>query len=252
MHTGDSGDGRVVALWRYPVKSMGGVAHEGLVVAASGVVGDRGFGVLDRASGTVLSAKREGRLLEARAALVADDLVVTLPDGREYGRGPALDEALSHWLGRPVGVVEAASFGTGTFECPEDFEHDDSALLRWEGVAGSFVDESPLHLLTLGDLARLREERPDLHWDVRRFRPNVVLDGARGELEPGRRLRLGAVEVEVTVGCSRCVMTTRPQPGGLERELDVLRHVARNHDNVVGVRARVIRPGRLRVGDAVA
>jgi uncharacterized protein YcbX len=252
MRTATAGDGRVVALWRYPVKSMGGVAHEEIEVGARGVVGDRGFGVLDRTAGTVLSAKREGRLLEARAALVADDLVVTLPDGRGFDRGPELDEALTQWIGRPVGVVEAASFGPATFESPEDFEHDDSALATWEGVVGSFVDESPLHLLALGDLERLRAERPDLNWDVRRFRPNVVLDGQLGALEPGQRLLLGEIEVEVTKGCSRCVMTTRPQPGGLERELDVLRHVARHHDNLVGVRALVVRPGRLRVDDTVA
>ncbi len=244
--------GRVVALWRYPVKSMGGDAHEELEFGASGVLGDRAFGVFDREAGTVLSAKREGRLLGARAALAPDGLVVTLPDGRAYERGAALDEALSSWLDRPVGVVEAATFGPATFEIPEDFEHDESALVTWEGVAGSFVDESPLHLLTLSDLARLGEERPDLHWDVRRFRPNVVVDDVTlGILSPGRRLRFGGVEVEVTKGCSRCVMTTRPQPGGLERELDVLRHVARHHAGDLGVRARVVSCGRASVGDAV-
>jgi MOSC domain-containing protein YiiM len=46
-------------------------------------------------------------------------------------------------------------------------------------------------------------------------------------------------------------MTTRPQPGGLERELDVLRHVTRAHDGSVGTRARVLRPGVVRDGDEV-
>jgi MOSC domain-containing protein YiiM len=46
-------------------------------------------------------------------------------------------------------------------------------------------------------------------------------------------------------------MTTRPQPSNLERELDILRHVAREHDDVVGVRARVVTPGTITVGDVV-
>ncbi|MEO9181821.1 MAG: MOSC N-terminal beta barrel domain-containing protein [Acidimicrobiales bacterium] len=244
-----SSEGQVVELWRYPVKSMAGGAHEELVVDAFGVVGDRANGVLDCTSGTILSAKREGRLLDARAALVANDLVVTLSDGREYDRGPALDEALGDWLGRAVRVVEAARFGSATFESPVDFERDDSELVSWEGVANSFVDESALHVLSAVDLIKLRDERPDLDWDVRRFRPNVVVDVALGDLTPGRRLHLGSVEVEITDGCSRCVMTTRPQPGGLERELDILRHVAREHEGVLGARARVVTPGRVLLGD---
>jgi hypothetical protein len=46
-------------------------------------------------------------------------------------------------------------------------------------------------------------------------------------------------------------MTTRLQPDQLERQLDILRHVIREHDNTVGDRAGVVRPGRVRVGDPV-
>jgi hypothetical protein len=46
-------------------------------------------------------------------------------------------------------------------------------------------------------------------------------------------------------------MTTRPQPGGLDRELDVLRHVSRHQDGNVGTRASVARSGVVREGDEV-
>ena len=52
-------------------------------------------------------------------------------------------------------------------------------------------------------------------------------------------------------GCTRCVMTTRPQPEGLDRELDILRHTIRFHDNTVGLRAWVVHAGTVRVGDEV-
>ncbi len=67
----------------------------------------------------------------------------------------------------------------------------------------------------------------------------------------GRRILVGDVELEVLKGCTRCVMTTRAQPGGIERQLDILRHVIAAHANQVGFRAGVARAGTVRVGDPV-
>ncbi len=124
----------------------------------------------------MISAKREGRLFEAAATLRGDELTVSLPDGNTYEPGGALDEALTRWLGRPVRLVAASTLGAATYESPSDFERDESPLETWDGPSGSFVDDSPLHLLTSLDLAALRNERPELQWDVRRFRPNVVME----------------------------------------------------------------------------
>jgi uncharacterized protein YcbX len=124
--------------------------------------------------------------------------------------------------------------------------------VSWEGTRGSFVDESPLHLLTARDLEELARERPDLQWDVRRFRPNVLLEPVVDdpvELAVGSRVTIGECEIEISKSCTRCVMTTREQPGSLDRQLDVFRHVARFHGGAVGVRAGVVRPGAVRIGD---
>jgi uncharacterized protein YcbX len=180
-------------------------------------------------------------------------LVVTLPSGEEFRQGTHLDHELSSWLGYPVALVIAATFGVATFESPEDFERDDSQVVSWEGTGERFVDESALHLLTSSELERLSRERPELKWDVRRFRPNIVVDDGEGELDtsPQRIIHVGEVVIEITKPCSRCVMTTRPQPGGLDRQLDVLRHVSRHHDGNVGTRATVVHPGVVREGDEV-
>jgi hypothetical protein len=244
----------VQSLWRYPVKSMQGETCQELDMATNGVAGDRSWGVLDLTSNTVISAKRDGRLLEASASLTDGEVRVRLPGAQELDPGDVLDENLTRWLGRPAKLVEAVSHGVATFEAQEDFERDDSNVEQWEGTGVSFVDESPLHLLTTGDLEHLRSERPDLHWDVRRFRPNVVVDavhGGLGPVESGRRIRIGDVEIELWKGCTRCVMTTRPQPEGLDRELDILRHSIKFHDNQVGLRAWIVRTGTVRVGDEV-
>jgi MOSC domain-containing protein YiiM len=47
-------------------------------------------------------------------------------------------------------------------------------------------------------------------------------------------------------------MTTRAQPGGIERQLDILRHVNSAHGPNLGVHARVLHPGRIEVGQPVA
>ncbi len=243
---------KIKELRRYAVKSMQGEKCDELRIAANGVDGDRGFGVLDVVSGTIISAKRDGRLLEASARVSGDGVRVRLPDGREIPNGDALNRELTSWLGREVRVVQALRHGVGTFECPEDFERVESRTVRWQGTGRSFVDESDLHLLTTADLGLLQRVRSELQWDVRRFRPNMVLaagEDATSDKWIGQRLRLGEVIVRVTGTCTRCVMTTRAQPDGLERQLDVLRHVIQRCGNTVGVRATVIKAGRVFLGD---
>jgi len=46
-------------------------------------------------------------------------------------------------------------------------------------------------------------------------------------------------------------MTVRPQPGGIARDLQVLRTIARERDTCLAVGARVTQPGRVSVGDAL-
>src|SRR5689334_12693713 len=97
--------GSVADLFRFPVKSMQGERVEHLVLSDSGAVGDRLYGVIDVATGKVLSGKRTAALLEAQAALDerTGAVTVTLPDGTAVTAGdPAADDALSAWLDREV------------------------------------------------------------------------------------------------------------------------------------------------------
>jgi len=241
---------RVVGLWRYPVKSMQGEAVDAVRLEARGVAGDRRFGVLDVASGTVVSAKRDGSVLEGHARSAAGAVLVEVPGAGELLPGGTLDAALTRWLGREVRLVEADDGRAARFESQSDAERDDSESECWQGVPGSFVDSSPVHVVGLDELASVEAECPELSWDVRRFRPNVLVERAVA-LTPGSPLRMGAGVVEVVKPCARCVMTTRAQPGGIARELGVLRHLASARGNELGVLVRVIRPGEVRIGDSV-
>jgi uncharacterized protein len=245
---------RVIGLWRYPVKSMQGESIPEAAIVAEGVAGDRGYGVLDLGSGTVVSAKRDGRLLEASARRTDHAVAVSVPGYGEAVPGAELDDHLSAFLGRPVRLVACADHPGAEFENFDDFERENSPIHRWSGPPGSFVDTSPIHLLATSDLAELGAERPELDFDVRRFRPNVLVDDEGdprllASLGAGERLRAGAVELEIKKPCARCVMTTRPQPGGIRRELDVLRHINAQRGSNLGLLASVVRPGSLRLGD---
>jgi uncharacterized protein YcbX len=254
----------LVDVWRYPVKSLQGERLARSEVVADGVAGDRQYAVRSEDSGLVLSAKREGRLLSARASRRADGplagtVEIVLPTGEVVtGLGPTSDAALSTWLGRGVRLVEAEPEAIPTFESQEQADDDTSASVTWDGHPGRFVDSSPVHLLTTASLRAMVAARPDLDWSVERFRPNLLVEVAGDERSEdawvGRRIAVGDTELEVVSPCARCVMVTRAQPatgGDLERQLGVLSYLSHVAEGTIGVLARVVRAGFVQSGDAV-
>lgn len=229
-------------LWRYPVKSLRGERVEAADIGPDGFAGDRQFAIFDVTTGYGLTARREPRLLEAAAAWQDGELQITLPDGAVVVDD--FDAALSRWLGRPVELRSASAPGTRRYENPLDFERE-KEWMAWNGARGPFHD-SPRNRVSLVATASLGA------WDARRFRANVVLDGNRTEAAlVGHRVRLGSATLEVLRPIPRCVMVTRAQPGGIERDLDVLRAINRERGGNLGVGAVVVTPGTARVGDAV-
>src|SRR5438046_10423198 len=59
--------GRVIEIWRYPVKSMGGEELERCALGKLGVPGDRGWAVRDEAAGEIRGAKKLPALLQLAA-----------------------------------------------------------------------------------------------------------------------------------------------------------------------------------------
>ncbi len=234
---------QIAELWRYPVKSLQGEQLESVPVGAAGLEGDRRYAIYDTETGLGLTARRVPELLFASARLREDGGVqITLPDGSEA----AGDEALSAWIGRPVQLRSSDTDAARRSEDPDDFEHEaTSAWSAFEGASGPFHDSgrarvSLVSTATVGD------------WDRRRFRSNVLLEGEGEDALVGSEVSLGEVGLAVGKRIQRCVMTTRPQPGGIERDLGVLRTIARERDACLAIGALVLRPGVLRVGDELA
>lgn len=227
---------RVAELWRYPVKSMGGERLTATELTPLGLPLDRGWGLVDDPTGTVLTARREPRLLMASARIEGDAPVITTVEGDELRTGAEL----SAWLDRPVTLRAAAGREGGTYETPLDVERE-AEWVSWQGPPDAWHDSTRarVSLVSTGSLG---------DWDVRRFRPNVVLEGAGEDDLVGREVTLGGARLAVEKAIDRCVMVTRPQPG-LPRDLDVLRVINRERGTTLAVGALVSSPGAVAVGD---
>jgi uncharacterized protein YcbX len=276
--------GLVVSLWRYPVKSMMGEELNAADVTEYGLLGDRAYALIDSSNGKVASAKNPrkwGKLFDFRAAFVAPPRTgekippvrITLPDGTIVtSQQGDLNQLISNVLGRQV-RLEGRERGQEervetTFPNPwtpslEEYWPDIEGLAHKETVTdealpeGTFFDLAPIHILTTATIDRLRELYPEGRFEVRRFRPNIVVETNPGEKSfvengwVGKTLALGEeVRINVTGPCPRCVMTTLPQ-GDLPRDPGVLRTAARHNQVNVGVYGSVVRGGTLRRGDQV-
>ena len=264
---------------------MMGDSLSSLPVDEHGIVGDRAWAVRDEVRGGIRGAKKIGGLMRLHARYLEDPMAgalpppieVTAPDG-EWVRSDDddVDERLSRFLDHSVtlwplrpptdlehyrrGAPESddfdaelrAIFGREPDEPLPSFEGFPlDVLVEYESPPGTYFDAYPIHLLTDRSLATLASLAPGSDFDVRRFRPNLVVAVDRqipGEFPEqtwlGRRLRVGDVELEVTVPCPRCVMVTRPF-SDLSADGRVLRTIVRHADQNIGVYANVIRPGTL-------
>jgi uncharacterized protein YcbX len=233
---------RVLELWRYPVKSLQGERLTEASIDALGIAGDRRWALFDRDTGLGLTARRVPELLFGSARIRADGGVeVVLPDGTVTTD----EKELSGWLGRRVELraADERSEVAPTYETPADEDvPDPTEWLKWEGAPGPFHD-SPrirLSLISTGTLGT---------WDRRRFRANVLLDGEGEDELRGQEADLGSVRLRFGLPVARCVMTTRPQPGGIARDTSVLKTIHRERDGYLAVRAAVLEAGTVRTGD---
>ena len=181
---------------------------------------------------------------------------ITFPDGEVVvSDSPSLNQALSGVLGREV-VFEASAPSAPTLEeyWPpiEGLDHQDTVTDE-AMPEGTFFDAATVHLLTTSTIDRLRELYPPGRFEVRRFRPNVVVDaGDAGFVENdwvGRELAFGdEVLLRVLKPCPRCVMTTLPQ-FDLPKDPGILCTAAKHNSANVGVYASVVRGGTVTRGD---
>jgi uncharacterized protein YcbX len=265
--------GTVVTLWRYPVKSMMGEELNASEIEQRGLLGDRAYALVDKSNGKVVSAKNPRKwpqIFDFRAALTGGPRAgakvppvhMTLPDGSfANSEQPEVDQILSEVLKREVSLsapVPDRRAATAEEYWPdmEGLDHRDT-VTDFGLPEGTFFDCAAVHVLTTATLDRLRVLYPAGRFEVRRFRPNIVVESANREPAfvenawVGRVLAIGgSVRLSITGPCPRCVMTTLAQ-GDLPLDPGILRAAAQHNRANVGVYASVIQGGRVRRGDSV-
>jgi len=280
--------GRVVEIWRYPVKSMGGERLDRAVLDPLGVPGDRGWALRDEAAGEVRGAKKLPVLMRCQARYDEEPAggriptaTMTLPDGTRVRSSDADASArLSALVGRTVtlwprqpperrdhyrrGMPDHPDLDTELREIfgrlPEEPLPDLSVLppelFEFTSPLGTYFDAFPIHLLTTASLRVVAKHHPLGEVDRRRFRPNLLVEplgGARGLVETdwcGRRLRIGGAVLSITIPAMRCSMIAQPADE-LPKDPLVLRTVVREANQNLGVYAAVEQTGPVGVGDAV-
>ncbi len=263
--------GSVVSLWRYPVKSMMGEELNATEITQRGLLGDRAYALVDSSDGKVATAKNPRKwpglfdfhatfIEPAHVAAKVPSVRIALPDGTTVTSDQGdVNQILSKALKREVTLGAAQRGAVKAEEYWPDMEGLDhrETVTEFTLPEETFFDCAVVHLLTTATLDRLRELYPQGRFEVRRFRPNIVVAPASGEKNfvendwIGRTLAIGnEVRLNITGPCSRCVMTTLPQ-GDLPKDPGILRTAAQHNKVNVGVYAAVLRVGTVRRGDLV-
>jgi uncharacterized protein YcbX len=226
--------GRLVALWRYPVKSMAAEALTTTDVSWFGLPGDRRWAFVrdghERNGFPWLTLRDRSDMRAYRPSFVEPDrpdasaVTVRTPAGTAYD---VADPALARELGHGARVIK-----------------------QNRGVFDTF----PVALITRQTIAGLAA-RVGAELDVQRFRPNFLVDAAGGADFPedawvGRVLRIGGVRLRVDKRDQRCVIINI-DPATSTRDPAILRAVARERDACLGVYATPVEPGRAAAGDPV-
>ena len=280
--------GTLRQIWRYPVKSMAGETVDDVVLGDRGLPGDRAWAVRDEVRGGIRGAKKipalmhfAARYARAPAAEGSSPAQIVLPDGSTVETGapdvnarlsralghevslwPLLPaDALDHYRrGRPthedVDTELRAIFGRTPEEPLPDLRLFPRELIEFESPPGTYFDAFPLLLLTESALAAISARAGESVFDVRRFRPNLVVgdtasDGEMPEMAwRGQRLAIGEATLRVTIECPRCIMVTHGF-ADLPRDPSIMRALVREAGGNLGVYATVESPGMVRAGDAV-
>jgi uncharacterized protein len=233
--------GHVEAIFRYPVKSMGGERVDAAELGWHGLEGDRRLAlrrIQDRSGMPWLTASKLPELLlfapqRGEGAAPADmPAHIRTPDGREM---TVFGEELAAEVGRRFGApVEMMQLRNGIF--------DDACI-------------SVIASDTVREIGRLAGRSVD----VRRFRPNVVVRLLRpapfqedewlgGVLTfgPGEH----APSVAVTMPDRRCAMVNL-DPDSASPAPEVMKAIVHANQNNAGIYGAVTRAGRLVVGQRI-
>ena len=283
--------GRITSIWQYPVKSMAGARVAAAHLGELGLHADRTWAVRDIELDATTSAKRLPGLLWCTARYAhapqpdagpgnAPEVIIGFPDGQEISSSDTEVHArLSAYLDRDVELrALPAITERDQYRAPPATQsdlrtifglHADEPLpdlsmfpvrklaeiTRYATPIGSYVDAYPLHILTEQTLQTMSALAPESDFDVRRFRPTILIDSPSSSAQPeldwcGGRLRTPQVEFAPLIPTIRCVMPSHEQ-FDLHRDPEITRTIAAHARRCLGVYGTVVTAGRIAEGDVL-
>lgn len=277
--------GTIKEIWRYPVKGMAGETMESCKMRPGGIVGDRVWALRDVLRDEIQSCKFRPQLLSCTARSSGDSeslgVEVEFPDGDVIASdAPSIHQRLSEvvcneskleQLGELGGPNLFKRYKSGarnwldelkeTFardpgEAAPDFSEFPQEAQDFVTMPGTFFLVSSFHIITSATMDFLKEELPEADWDIRRFRPNIVIEtaaDAEGLVEQGwigKRLTIGGLKIDCTGTAIRCGAVVRAQKGIVE-DKRMLRTIVKAADQNLGIYGNISGEGMISVGDEV-
>ena len=270
----------VLNIYRYPVKSMMGESLGEAGIGEAGISGDRGWAVRDEKRGGIRGGKKIPQLMTLTAQSRPTAPLITAPDGDSASASTeGINEWLSDKLNHPVTLwplLPADQLDHYRRGAPdtEDFEQELRAvfgrlpgeplpdltgfeeLLEFESPPGTYFDAFPISIMSQQSLATMNQLEGESRFDVRRFRPNLLVD-IPGTDHPfpeqawvGKTLSIGSVTLKIDTTCPRCSMTTHGFDD-LPRDTEVMRKLVNHSDGNLGIYASVERPGQISLEDHI-
>jgi MOSC domain-containing protein len=233
--------GRISAIFRYPVKSMAGESLNSATLGWHGLEGDRRWAfrrLNDKSAFPWLTASKLPQLLLYK------------PLGRDINTSESLP---TH-----VRAPDGKEFDLRSGELQAEVSTRYGSDLELMNLKHGIFDEAAISVITLTTVQGI-ERAAGRDVDVRRFRPNIVIEtsGAEPFAEDfwvGRTLMFGegsgGPAVGVTMKDERCVMVNF-DPETAQADAGVMKTVVRLNGNYAGVYGTVVSVGELRVGQAV-
>ena len=271
----------VANIYRYPVKSMMGEALSEADIGEFGIAGDRGWAVRDEKRGGIRGGKKIPQLMTLAAQSGPAAPLITAPDGDSASASSeGINEWLSDKLNHPVTLwplLPAEQLDHYRRGAPdtEDFEQELRAvfgrlpdeplpdltgfeeLLEFESPPGTYFDAFPISVMSQQSLATMNQLNGDSLFDVRRFRPNLLVDiSGSDHLFPeqawvGKTLSIGSVKLKIEMTCPRCSMTTHGFDD-LPQDAQIMRKLVANSEGNLGTYASVVQAGKVFAGDSVS
>ena len=247
----------VTQLYIYPFKSAQGIALPNTGFDAEGMLNDRRLMAVDD-KGIFITARSYPELLQINCQIASDHWTLSHPKQKLVYKIPfaSISDSPTSLVGQVWrDKIDAIDAGDEASVWISKILGKTARIALWKPKARhsekydletSFADTAPL---LIASEASMKQgcDWGGIPYDVRRFRPNIVIDGIGAFAEDSwKQFQIGNAKFETLDTCERCILTTRdPDSGIAHPDKQPMKVLTEKHCNdagqpLMGVNARLI------------